>query len=214
MREWNNLEEMQQDHDTALRLIRQQGVVFADDPTAKEQARELFINIFVALPDVVFGSTLALIYIYDMDEQPSDIAGSDGYSSISEHQSDGRKVSSLGVSLQALQAGEDYATMILLHELAHITVNESLVTGQHGGAFHLWLDALIRQYNQCHGTDVQNDYAQDSKNRLMAGREISEADQAAVEHMRKYGTPPPSPYKKIPVTKPNRGKACREAHRR
>lgn len=149
---------MQQDHDTALRLIRQQGVVFADDPTAKEQARELLIKIFVALSDVVYGSPLSLVYIYNMDEQPPELSGCDGRSFVSERQSDGKQVAAVGVSLQALQAGETYGTLILLHELAHVTINSRLVRGKHGGAFHIWLDMLIRQYNSYHGTDIKNDY--------------------------------------------------------
>jgi len=81
MNRWDNPAELQRDLDTALRLIRQQGVVFADDPIAKGQAREILAKIFLAIPDVIFGSCLSLVYVYDMDAQPPAISKNDGYAS-------------------------------------------------------------------------------------------------------------------------------------
>ena len=160
MNRWDDPTTLQRDHDTALRLIQQQGVVFASDPAAKAQVREILAKVFVAMPDVVFNSFLSLVYTYDMNQQPPAISESDGYSSVSEKSGDGRKVASIGISIQAMQHGPDYAALIAMHELAHITVNGRLVSGQHGGAFHLWLDMLIRRYNDYHYTNIKNDYCE------------------------------------------------------
>lgn len=97
MSRWDNLPELQQDHDTALRLIRQQDVIFADDPLAKKQAREILIKIFLAIPDVIFSSVLSLVYVYDQDAQLPKIAKCDGYSSISKRFPDGKVVASIGI---------------------------------------------------------------------------------------------------------------------
>ena len=158
MDRWGNPAELHRDHDTALYLIRQQGVIFADDPIAKGQAREILAKIFLAMPDVIFSSILSLVYVYDQGVQPPAISGNDGYASISERLPDGRKVASIGISTQAIKCGPEYAALIVMHELAHITVNGRLVSGQHGGAFHIWLDMLIRRYNSYHHTSIKNDY--------------------------------------------------------
>lgn len=158
MNRWDDLDMLQRDHDVALHLIQQQGVIFADDPVAKGQAREILARIFLAMPDVVFDSCLSLLYIYDMGAQPPAISGSDGYSSVSERLPDGRKVASIGISTQAIKRSSEHAALIVMHELAHVTVNSRLVSGQHGGAFHIWLDALLRRYNSYHHTHIENDY--------------------------------------------------------
>ena len=67
---WADPKKLQQDHDIALRLIKQQGVIFASDPVAKAQFREILIKVFEAIPDVVFNSILSVMYIYDMRAQP------------------------------------------------------------------------------------------------------------------------------------------------
>lgn len=158
MNRWDNSAELQRDHDAALRLIRKQGVVFADDHEAKAKARETLAKVFVAMPDVIFNSCLSLVYVYSMDEQPPVISKNDGYSSISEHLPDGRQVASIGISTQALSCGPEYAAFIVMHELAHVTVNWQFVKGQHGGIFHFWLDMLIRRYNDFHHATIENDY--------------------------------------------------------
>ena len=127
--------------------------------------REILIKVFAAIPNVVFTSILSLVYTYDMTRQPSAISKSDGYSSISEHLSDGRQVASIGISLQALQSGPDYATLVFLHELAHVTIDRRLVKGEHS-AFLFWLDQLITRFNKYHSSRIINDIANKAAGRL------------------------------------------------
>lgn len=155
---WIKPEMLQRDHDAALCLIRQQGIIFASDPAAKAQAREITAKVFLALPDVIFSSILSLVYLYDMDRQPPAVSKSDGYASVSERLPNGRKVASIGISTQALQSGPEYATLVFLHELTHVTIPAKLVEGEHGGAFHFWLDQLIARFNKYHGSTIINDY--------------------------------------------------------
>lgn len=159
MSRWNNLSELQQDHDTARRLLLEQGVVLADDPTAWAKLREVFTSVFLVLHrEIMERGTLSLIYCYDQDKQPPRIAACDGYSSISEKLTDGRRVSSAGISVQALRYGRDYAVMVLLHELTHTLYRAPT---EHGPEFHKHLDKLIAKYNASTGKRIKNDYFKD-----------------------------------------------------
>ena len=104
----------------------------------------------------------------------------------------------VGLSVEAIGRGETYLQRLFIHELTHIA--DQCRPG-HSAEFRVTFQKLLHRYDTITGSCLE------------AMREISEEDQEAVDHMRKNGPPPPSPYKKIPVTKPHHGKALREAHR-
>ena len=151
---WHNPDQLREDHDDVLRLIDRQGMIRCMDNHWISKARGTFLKIIVSLWDVVLGSTLSLVYCYDESIQPPNLANCDGYSSVSENPSDGRMVSSIGVSVQALQAGDSYAALVLLHELCHVLHGFPA----HGQEFHKRLDSLIERYNLLAGGNVENDY--------------------------------------------------------
>lgn len=151
---WHDPEQLRRDHDDALRLIDRQGIIRSTDTCWILAAKANFLKIVIALQDVIMGSTLSLVFCYDQDLQPPDIAENDGRASTSERQSTGRRVSAIGISIQALQAGESYAALILLHELCHVLHGFP----SHGPEFHEHLDALIKRFNESTGSNVRNDY--------------------------------------------------------
>lgn len=200
------LESLRRDHDTAVLLLKKQGMVICRDPAWMEKLEDIFIRVSLALFDVILGCDLALVYCYDQQQQPPRQSINDGYSSVHQHTTDGRRVSSVGVSIQALQRGPEYAVMVLIHELGHVTEPNA---PEHGRQFHECVDRMIERYNKTFGANVTNDYFG-----LEAGRPISAVDQEAVEHMRENAPPPPSPFAKVPVTVPHHGKMWRDKHRR
>lgn len=152
---WCDMELLQQNHEWALELVKAQGIKICLDPAERALAKETLAPITsIFYPDLLC-SILSLIYLYDMDKQPLAVKKSDGFSSVSERQSDGRRVASIGISLQALHAGKDYAVLVFLHELTHIL---SDFPSKHGPEFHAYLDRLIKRYNEATRSAVQNDY--------------------------------------------------------
>ena len=151
---WHNPDQLRRDHDDALHLIDRQGLIRCTDRYWIAEAKGAFLKIIGALWDDVMWSTLSLVYCYDQSIQPTAIAKCDGYSSVSERQSDGWRVASVGISLQALQAGDSYAALVLLHELCHVLHGFPA----HGQEFHKRLDSLIERYNLLAGGNVENDY--------------------------------------------------------
>ncbi len=158
---WTNPAELKGDHDKALEFVLQQGVIISSDPDYRQQAREVVENVFRALPEYVLKSRLSLIYVYDQMQQPPGISDSDGYASIYEHSTSGRRVESIGISIQALQRGMEYAAFVFMHELTHITINHRFLKGSHGGLFHYLLNLYLMYYNRYHGTKIENDYYHD-----------------------------------------------------
>lgn len=152
---WHDPATLRRDHDTALRLLDQQGLVRCMDPHWVAETKRLFLAILLALQEAMMESCLSLVYCYDQRQQPPNIAKYDGYSSVSERLQDGRRVASVGVSVQALQQGDTYGTLILLHELTHIL---KAYPTEHGSEFHRQLNRLIEQFNRCTGGHIVNDY--------------------------------------------------------
>lgn len=151
---WTDRALLQRDHELALKFVRDQDIKICLDPAEREFAKRTFATITdVFLPDLLC-SCLSLIYLYDQDAQPPEISKCDGYSSVSERQSDGKRVASIGISLQTLHAGEDYAVLVFLHELCHVLYGFPA----HGQVFHKRLDSLIERYNLLTGAGVKNDY--------------------------------------------------------
>lgn len=62
---WHDPETLRRDHDTALRLIDRQGIIHCHDPHWTAEAKRLFLSIIVVLPDVIMGSVLSLVYVFD-----------------------------------------------------------------------------------------------------------------------------------------------------
>lgn len=91
----------------------------------------------------------------------------------------------IGLSVEAIGRGEMYLQRLFIHELTHIIV--PCMPGTHSTEFHVTYQKLLHKYDGATGSCLE------------AGREISAADRAAVEHMHKNG-PPPRPSMKIPVT--------------
>lgn len=81
---WSDISALRRDHDTALRLIDRQGMIRCVDPRWVSEAKRLFSEIIVALRETVMESYLSLVYCYDQQEQPPNIAKCDGYSSVNE----------------------------------------------------------------------------------------------------------------------------------
>lgn len=151
---WHDPEQLRRDHDAALRLIDRQGIIRSTDKRWVSEAKAVFLKIIVSLQGVIMGSTLSHVFCYDQNVQPPAIARCDGWASVSERQSSGRQVSAVGISIQALQAGESYAALILLHELCHVLHGFPA----HGPEFHKRLDRLIGTYNAATGSHIENDY--------------------------------------------------------
>lgn len=152
---WTDRAMLQRDYELALELVRQQGVRICCDPAELELARRTFLHITKTFFPELLCSCLSLVYIYDMDEQPPALSMCDGRASISETFPDGRQVASIGISLQALHAGEDYSILILLHELTHVL---SGFPSEHGPEFHAYLDRLVERYNLETRSSIVNDY--------------------------------------------------------
>ena len=179
-----------------LRWIQRQGVVFYLGKSERETAKRYLRGMSRIFPELV--GRLRAVYLYRQSKQAN--SGYDGvlWKNVT---TDGRgTLYAVGLSVEAVEQGPQYLQRLFIHELAHIIAPSA--PGTHSAEFHVAYQKLLHQYDQVTGSCLE------------AGREISAADQEAVAHMRENGPPPPSPYAKIPVTKPHRGKAWRDAHRR
>lgn len=178
-----------------LRWIQRQGVVFYLGKPEREAAKRYLRGMSRIFPELV--GQLRAIYLYRQSEQVNSAFDGILWKNVT---TDGRGVLyAVGLSTEAVAQGPQYLQRLFIHELAHIIV--PCAPGTHSAEFHVTYQKLLHQYDEATGSCLE------------AGREISAADRAAVEHMRENGPPPPSPYAKIPVTVPHQGKVWRQKHR-
>lgn len=178
-----------------LRWIRRQGVVFYVGRKERQTARGYLREMPRVFPELV--DKLSAIYLYRQSEQVDSRFDGMLWKDVT---TNAGVLYAVGLSVEAITQGPQYLQRLFVHELAHIPV--PCAPGTHSAEFHTAYQKLLHQYDESTGSCLE------------ARREISAADQEAVEHMRKNGPPPPSPSAKIPVTVPHHGKAWRDKHRR
>ncbi len=134
-----------------LAWIQKEGAVFCDDPIAKDRLAKTIIPIALLFPDLV--GRLITIYLYKMDEQGNaELRASDGMSWKYCDEKTGKASYAIGISVEGLDIGTEYAQFLLLHELAHIATDSD-----HTTAFHNQLNEMIRKFNAETGATITND---------------------------------------------------------
>ena len=135
----------------ALAYAEQQGAVICNAPNEKKRLAKLIIPVAAVFSELV--SRLAGVYPYYMRDQGGDLLPEcDGISWKYHDNQTGSTVFLVGISIDGMDAGAEYAAFLFLHELAHT------VTGpEHNTAFHDQLNSMIKAYNQANGTNIIND---------------------------------------------------------
>jgi len=137
--------------------IKSQGVVVCADPIETVGAENMFKAIARTFPAYI--ECCQYFYCYKCSEQPEKLRKDDGiawrYCT-----PDKDELYAVGLSVEALEQGLSYATMVTLHELVHILcdIADICKVDEHNQYFHNVLDGLIRRYNRRNGTTGENDY--------------------------------------------------------
>lgn len=142
---------MSNNPDHAIAWIEKQGAVVCLDPEEKKRLAEYIAPVAVVFPDLV--SRLVGVYPYSMKDQNVDwLSECDGISWEYHDKRTGSEKYVIGISVEGMAAGSEYAAFLFLHELAHT------VTGcEHNTAFHDQLNSMIKTYNQATGANIAND---------------------------------------------------------
>lgn len=128
------------------------GAVICDDPAEKKRLAEYIAPVAALFPYFV-GKLVAGIYPYHMTEQgTAELRGCDGISWEFHSPGTGEVGYMIGVSIEALEAGQDYTAFLFMHELSHITAGP-----EHSQTFHDQLNELLMVYNGATGANLAND---------------------------------------------------------
>jgi hypothetical protein len=97
------------------------------------------------------------VFVWDGIVTTTDIEGCEGIVTM---YNGCKVVLSIGISVEALKEGVDYAVLTFLHELTHLKL--FLAYGDEGSGhseqFHNYLNMLLTIYNSKTGENVKNDY--------------------------------------------------------
>lgn len=94
------------------------------------------------------------VFLFNAEECTGDFDGCDGMCMNQARTITADKRAMIGISTQAAARGEDYVSLVLLHEVSHAATGEG-----HTTQFHQYLDYLIMTYNAKYGTEIANDYS-------------------------------------------------------
>lgn len=146
----------------ALRWIQSQGAVICYDPERRQQAASYLRDMPQIFPELIEHRVVA-VYIFDRLEQPPHLQNCDAIhwldviidrKGILNALKIGNRLNVIGISIEALGAGQDYSILAFLHELTH-----AIHGGEHDRAFHNILDGLLARYNAATGSKITNDYS-------------------------------------------------------
>lgn len=137
-----------------LRWIERQGAVFYPGKLERETAKRYLRDVPVVFPELV--GELSAIYLYRQDEQATERLRKSDAIIWKDVTLDGfGTLYAVGISLEAIERGEEYTQFLFLHELAHV-----ISGGEHTPEFHRQLDRLIDQFNRRTGGHLSNDYCE------------------------------------------------------
>ena len=133
-----------------MEWAKSQGAVVCDDPKERQRLLDYIVPVAAVFPDLV--KQVNATYVYRMEEQKKKAAGADG---MSWKDVAGQKgtLYAIGISVEALDSGPDYAAFVFMHELAHVVTSEG-----HTTVFQDKLNEMIDIYHKATGADIVNDF--------------------------------------------------------
>lgn len=134
-----------------LDRLRGEGLVLADDPCALARLEGFLHRVKLALPGNALDD-LDTIFVFRESDQREEFQGADGW--LWWFDGMGKTRFALGVSIEVLEGDQNYAVLVVLHELAHLRSGQP-----HNACFSGCLDVLINQYNKATGEGIENDYS-------------------------------------------------------
>ena len=135
-------------------MVTEQEIIHSGfTPTRHPQDNMLFESVSADFARV-FGDQLegVALFIYRRSEQAAPADGYEGKTLSFKNEQTGSFDYALGVSVEALEMGEDYAAAIMLHEFAHIDLSKQ--NKEHGELFRQRVCDHVRRYEQETGKDL------------------------------------------------------------
>ena len=156
-----NIQDIKRDQKVMRANMRKQGFVFGHDSDALGILRSAFFHVASALGDVLKPVPIAVLAVYDVDEQKAVEAKiSDAICYFCTNGN--RKIFGLCVSYQGIRHGRDYLYFLILHELAHAIVTMHKEPDKqemgHDELFEATLNELLSAFNDATGSKLKNDY--------------------------------------------------------
>lgn len=157
---WADLPQLRKNGQRVLRWIQRSGVVVCWDPVPRKTVAQYLLPVFQALREAIHPLPLVCIYLYRQAEQPPGLQTGSGTPmrdvdgiQWTDATLDRGKLFAIGISVEALERGQEYIQFLFMHEMAHIFSG-----GEHTEEFHQCLDGLIEQVNKYTGGYIVNDY--------------------------------------------------------
>ena len=133
-----------------LRWVQSQGKVLCHDTAEQQRLSVLLDELRPIFPEMeqVHGW-----FVYRQQDQPPNLRGDDAETWRDVTLDGSGVLFAIGISVDGLDTGHDYAVLLILHELCHV-----LDSGNHDWHYHSALSGLIDRYNEATGRSVRNDF--------------------------------------------------------
>ena len=132
-----------------------QGYKLCFDPGQYRIIEKALKDVFRILHEEIERTPLVLLFLYDMDEQPTkELRSCDGRSNVTTTP-EGKQYGAIGLSTQAIEEGTDYLQFLFIHELTHLMLPAEC---DHDEDYHSVLNYLLDKFNKASGKQLVNDY--------------------------------------------------------
>ena len=135
-------------------MVTEQEIIHSGfTPTRHPQDNMLFESVSAEFARV-FGDQLegVTLFIYRRSEQTAPADGCEGKTLSFKNSQTGGFDYALGISVEAMEMGDDYAAGTMLHELSHMDISKQ--NNEHGELFKQCVSDHVRRYEQETGKDL------------------------------------------------------------
>lgn len=135
-----------------LRWVQTQGQILCHDTAEQKRLSSLLDELRPIFPEM---EQVHAWYTYRQQDQPPPLSEHDG-EMWKDCTLDGcGTLYAVGISVEGLDAGHDYAVLLVLHELGHVVAD----VGDNDMRLHSTINNLLARYNQATGKRIENDYS-------------------------------------------------------
>lgn len=128
-----------------------------NDPELIEKLQEAAGKVWAIFGERIAQKNCNGLFLYSPKDQTGDYWNADGITCLYGPRN-GTARYKIGIASSAVNAGEQYLLMVLIHEVAHV-IHFDTYRFDHPPEWHALLDSMLAEFTSASGIELKNDYS-------------------------------------------------------